>query len=124
MYFFLVKVVKMMMKDIRSKDSLREKSGFENVIKETCRAQLVLLNNEFQSVKNFLISETLTIGRGMHNDIVIQDSFASHEHACISYYRGQYRLTDLSSTNGTYVNGNKVEKEVILHGGNGSAGNL
>jgi len=52
---------------------------------------------------------TLKIGRDAANDIVITDSKVSRKHLQISIDNGHFTLTDLGSTNGTYVNGIKID---------------
>ncbi len=51
-----------------------------------------------------LTGETLTAGRDHDNDIVIDDAKASRRHVRIDYEAGAYKITDLNSTNGTYLN--------------------
>jgi pSer/pThr/pTyr-binding forkhead associated (FHA) protein len=51
-----------------------------------------------------------SIGRRSDNDIVIQDGSVSNHHARLNY-ETHYFLTDLRSSNGTFINGKK-----ILHG--------
>jgi pSer/pThr/pTyr-binding forkhead associated (FHA) protein len=65
----------------------------------------------------FHLGENTSIGRSEHNDIVVTGSFVSHEHACITYHKNQYLLSDLGSTNGTYLNDEKVIAEVTLKDG-------
>lgn len=57
---------------------------------------------------------TLKIGRGHNNDIVINDSFVSSNHCQI--IKDAYGLTivDTDSKNGTYVNGIKVHGSIRL----------
>jgi FHA domain len=63
-------------------------------------------------------SAPLTIGRGGQNEIVLDgDEFASARHARIEPRRDGVWVQDLDSTNGTYVNGSRVEGAVKL--GNG-----
>jgi adenylate cyclase len=45
---------------------------------------------------------TATLGRQLHNDIVVQDSRVSRSHARLEYRRGRFVLID-QSTNGTFV---------------------
>jgi hypothetical protein len=55
-------------------------------------------------------SAPLTIGRGGQNDLVLGgDEFASARHARIESRRDGVWVRDLDSTNGTYVNGARVE---------------
>ncbi len=52
---------------------------------------------------------TLSVGRRDGNDIVIPDPYASGRHAEISVKDDGFTVTDLGSTNGTMVNGVKLE---------------
>ena len=64
------------------------------------------------------LPETTTIGRNAkHNTIVIQEAFVSAEHALIQLYDNGYWVSDLSSTNGTMVNGVRIEDETLLQSG-------
>jgi hypothetical protein len=56
-----------------------------------------------------------TIGRIDENDIVISDSTVSQRHAIIHESNGHFRLTDLDSTNGTWLNGQLMRKPTMLH---------
>ncbi len=51
-----------------------------------------------------LTGNNLTIGRAPGNDILIADTRVSARHAALAFERGSYVLTDLDSTNGTFVN--------------------
>jgi hypothetical protein len=55
-----------------------------------------------------------TIGRDVNNAIVVEDQFASAEHAILTFRGRAWYIEDLSSTNGTYVNGAPVEGVVPL----------
>lgn len=66
----------------------------------------------------FFLQETTTMGRSVkYNTIVIQEAFVSSEHALLQLYNNQYWLSDLSSTNGTVVNGQQIEDETPLKTG-------
>lgn len=55
------------------------------------------------------LGDHLTIGRSLSNDLVIRDSNASRSHAEIRPDpSGRYRLFDLGSINGTWLNGKRV----------------
>ena len=56
------------------------------------------------------------IGRDESCDITIQDSSISRKHAQISLKNGQYVVTDLGSTNGTYVNEKRVHTAIVEPG--------
>ncbi|CEG28529.1 FtsK/SpoIIIE domain-containing protein [Bacillus sp. B-jedd] len=58
----------------------------------------------------------ITIGRSGQNDIVLGNQFVSSAHATLSYQDGQWQITDLSSTNGTFVDGERVAKKSLKYG--------
>ena len=63
--------------------------------------------------------KVITIGRSKdNNNIVIEDSKVSRSHLqIINDDNGDYYVIDLDSTNGTYVNGNRITGKVQLHKG-------
>lgn len=52
--------------------------------------------------------ERLTIGRAADSDLRIQDDYTSTRHAQLLNWDGQWMIQDLDSTNGTYVEGNRI----------------
>lgn len=61
-----------------------------------------------------ITKERTTIGRKAHNDVQIEDSFLSGEHASIVQVGNDFIYEDLESTNGSSINGKPV-KRAILH---------
>lgn len=60
--------------------------------------------------------ERTRIGRGPLNEICLRDSEASRAHCCLEFRSNEYRITDLASSNGTYVNGRAIRSAPILSG--------
>ncbi len=56
------------------------------------------------------------IGRAEDNDLVIKDMAVSRHHAVIDKTTGGYLVRDLHSTNGTMVNGRRVEERLLEDG--------
>ena len=54
------------------------------------------------------ISEFISIGRDTSQMIVLDDPFISRRHARIEKKKDHYVLKDMSSRNGTFLNGNKI----------------
>jgi len=57
------------------------------------------------------------IGRSNNCDILLEDKTVSGRHARLAYHHGQWWLEDLSSTNGTFLNGEPVSTAVVLTDG-------
>ena len=57
--------------------------------------------------------EEITIGRDAENDIQIDNIAVSGEHARILKGPYHYLIEDLNSTNGTFVNEEKITKRVL-----------
>lgn len=112
-YLFLFRVLKLAY--------LEFTSPYQNssLKKEPALARLTVISSGTValSAAQYKIDESIAIGRSEHNDIMIDDSFVSSEHACITAVKQDYVLTDLHSTNGTYVNSGKIAADVVLQPG-------
>jgi hypothetical protein len=62
-----------------------------------------------------LTVDTTTIGRAIENDIVISSKRVSREHACVRREGWHAILEDLGSTNGTFLNDERMLTPVELH---------
>lgn len=58
-----------------------------------------------------------SIGRAATNSIVVDDTFASSEHATLALRGGQWWLEDQESRNGTLLNGEPIDEGVIVTDG-------
>lgn len=59
----------------------------------------------------------LTVGRVQGNDLVLPKGNVSKRHARILYREGRFIVTDLNSTNGTYVNRRRIAQATIIREG-------
>ena len=63
-----------------------------------------------------LSKDRTSLGRRPYNDIVIDNLAVSGEHAVLQLSGGEVHIEDLNSTNGTYVNGKSVKKQLLQDG--------
>ena len=64
-----------------------------------------------------IIKEKTTIGRDSNNGICIKNNdTVGRNHAQVLFRQGKFWLHDLASTNGSFVNGKKVEKHDLIEG--------
>jgi pSer/pThr/pTyr-binding forkhead associated (FHA) protein len=81
-------------------------------------AKLILTFNK-QVIKEYSFDrDGITIGRNADNAIIIDNLAVSGFHARIDKVGSGYVLTDLQSTNGTFVNEEKVVSHRLAHGDN------
>jgi pSer/pThr/pTyr-binding forkhead associated (FHA) protein len=57
-----------------------------------------------------------TLGRNVRNDILLNSRFASRRHAVIVVEEAFTTIRDLESQNGTFVNGARVQTQVLVDG--------
>src|SRR6476659_705122 len=62
-----------------------------------------------------IIKDKTTLGRRPYNDIVIDNLSVSGEHAVLQMVGADVFIEDLNSTNGTYINGKAVKKQLLAH---------
>jgi pSer/pThr/pTyr-binding forkhead associated (FHA) protein len=55
-----------------------------------------------------LVDQPVTLGRSQESTIVLDDDYVSGRHARFYPQDGQWMVEDLGSTNGTYIDRNKV----------------
>lgn len=94
-----------------------EPSSLDRAREATKRAFVVVLSGdrmgEMFPLKD---ADRTTIGRGLQTDIRINDEGISRTHAVVEGEGGSYYLSDAGSTNGTYANGNKVDRYPLQEG--------
>ncbi len=55
-----------------------------------------------------------SIGRNVNNTIFVEDDFVSANHAMLTFRGRSWFVEDQGSTNGTYVNGHRIDRPVAL----------
>src|SRR5258706_7933623 len=59
----------------------------------------------------------ISVGRVQGNDLMLPKGNVSKRHARLLFRDGRFIVTDLKSTNGTYVNGRKIAQATIVREG-------
>lgn len=62
-----------------------------------------------------ITKDKTSLGRRPYNDIVIDNLAVSGEHAVLQLVGHDVFIEDLNSTNGTYINGKAVKKQLLQH---------
>jgi len=61
----------------------------------------------------YLAKDTVIIGKLPENDIELKDNTASRQHCRLQRSGKGYKLSDMNSTNGCYVNGRRVQSKAL-----------
>lgn len=102
LYVFLAVVVRVLVRDLRS--AALEPSA------ELGRLVVVAAGEgEPPAGAVFPLDAITTIGRDVNNSVVVDDAFASSDHAVLTFRGRAWYVEDVGSTNGTYVNGGLVD---------------
>ncbi|HSL77842.1 MAG TPA: FHA domain-containing protein, partial [Candidatus Limnocylindrales bacterium] len=101
LYLFLARVVRSLLRDLRA--AAREPGA--------SLGRLIVIESpggDPEAGRSFDLDAITTLGRDVNNAIVVEDPFASAEHAVLTYRGRSWYVEDLGSTNGTYVNGRAI----------------
>lgn len=79
--------------------------------------QLIMRSGPTPGAAFALEGDQMTIGRDSTTEIVINDAEVSRRHARLTFQGGKYVLEDLGSTNGTFVNGQRLSGPRVLKPG-------
>lgn len=79
--------------------------------------QFVMRSGPTPGVTFPLEGDQLIIGRDSSNSVAINDAEISRKHSRLSFQGGKYVLEDLGSTNGTFVNGQRLAGPAVLKPG-------
>ena len=102
LYLFLFRIAKALVGDLRA--AAREPGA------QLGRLVVVASpSGEPEEGTSLALDAIATIGRDVNNAIVVEDQFASAEHAILTFRGRAWYVEDLGSTNGTFVNGAPVE---------------
>ena len=106
LYAFLFFVARILVRDLRAASRGPAEPG-----------RLVVLaspRGEPQVGTSFPLDAVTTVGRDLTNTVVVDDPFASTEHAVLTFRGRVWYVEDRGSTNGTYVNGLLIAGPTVM----------
>ncbi len=77
---------------------------------------LFVIRGNDQGSRYELDGQTVGLGRDTSNEVEVHDTEVSRQHAELRRVDGAYEISDLNSSNGTYVNGRRVEQHRLASG--------
>lgn len=118
LYLFIFRIILLIVRDIKATKT--EAPGEMDEPPPTDVFYLIIVQSnvpELAEGTKIKLGMENYIGRGADNYIQIADDFTSHRHARLSLINGQFRLEDLGSKNGTFIDGGRIDKAVTLISG-------
>ncbi|NLV76801.1 MAG: FHA domain-containing protein [Tissierellia bacterium] len=110
-YMFILSIIRLIYLDIKGIDTYSKDNG----------VYLKLVNRKdslpFKVKEYYPLVGQITLGRGNDNQIILKDPYISKKHLKIVEDEGKFYLEDLNSSNGTYVNGERIMDVVELKNG-------
>ncbi len=76
--------------------------------------EVVVVRSDTLAGQRYPLDRPKVIGRSDDADIIIDDSYASEFHLRVGMQEGEVMLSDLGSTNGTYLNGRRVTVPTVI----------
>lgn len=108
---FILSIIRLIYLDIKGIDTYSKDNSI----------YLKLINRKdslpFKVREYYPLVGQITLGRGNDNQIVLKDPYISKKHLRIVEDEGKFYLEDLNSSNGTYVNGDRILDVVELKNG-------
>ncbi|MFN2483860.1 MAG: FHA domain-containing protein [Candidatus Limnocylindria bacterium] len=110
LYLTLFAIARSLYRDLRSAEALqaaaRSGLGRLNVLESPA--------DEPPAGRTIPLGAINSMGRNVNNSIFIEDDFASATHAMLTFRGRSWFIEDQGSTNGTYVNGHRINRPVAL----------
>jgi len=72
-------------------------------------AKLIAETGDFEGAEYPVRTQGIVLGRLKSNDVEVRDTKASRRHTRVGFAGGKWVVEDLKSSNGTFLNGSKIE---------------
>ena len=110
LYLILVRFANSLLRDLRNAEEaqLSSRSGIGRL------SVLESPADEPPAGTTIALGPINSIGRNVNNTIFVEDDFVSANHAMLTFRGRSWFVEDQGSTNGTYVNGHRIDRPVAL----------
>ena len=112
LYAFLATVLLVVWRDLRQATTAPKTSHRSG--------ELVILQTTDEALEigtAFPLQPITSMGRAPSNTIIISDTYASSQHALLTWREGQWWLEDQGSRNGTLLNGTRISGPTVISAG-------
>ena len=118
-YLFIWRALKRVVSDVRTQSPGRRKKGERGVESTTPQTASIVVVHEPDDAKprTFKLAASMLVGRAPECDIKVDDTYASQQHARLFGRQGGWYVEDLGSTNGTFVNEQRLAAPALVQPG-------
>lgn len=90
--------------------------GGDEAVEVPKGASILVKSGFYEGLEVVVDRDWLVVGRGRSADLVIAESTISRAHAAFGFDAEGFYVQDLGSTNGTTLNGSRVERQALKPG--------
>ncbi len=105
-------------------ESILTNASEQNASSIDVKPALIGINEPMVGHQVVLEQQKYRIGRSEENEIIVNETSVSSSHAQMVFRDGQWRIINLLSSNGTYVNGEKIAESILFPGDQIRLGNV
>ena len=119
-YLFIWRALKRVVSDVRTQSpGRRKKSDPAGAEPSTPQTASIVVVHEPDGAKprTFKLAASMLVGRAPECDIKVDDTYASQQHARLFGRQGGWYVEDLGSTNGTFVNEQRLAAPALVQPG-------
>ncbi|MCK4400805.1 FHA domain-containing protein [bacterium] len=102
--------------ELKEDDGEKTRMATSSYTSTSLKYRLVLMEGEKVKEEYQLDENELTIGRAEENKIILKNETVSRKHAIVKKENNQYKIADLGSSNGTFVNNKKIKEKDLSKG--------
>ncbi|MEZ5281258.1 MAG: FHA domain-containing protein [Acidimicrobiales bacterium] len=115
-YIFFLRVVHAVWTEVRPARAPKQRTPRQRKVRSSL-GRLVIIAPADQAGRVHVIGDELHLGRAAGCEITVDDTYASQRHARIFRRDGELFVEDLGSTNGSYLNREKVSRPTVMKEG-------
>ena len=114
LFLFIWRAMRWVMRGLNVDRTPAPAGGEGRVAPSPARPSMLLVQADGQKARSMRLDGSTTIGRGVECELRLDDTYVSQQHARIFDRAGNWYVEDLGSTNGTFVNEQKLVAPAML----------
>ncbi len=114
LFLFIWRAMRWVMRGLNVDRTPAPVGGEGRAAPSPARPSMLLVQADGQKARSVRLDGSTTIGRGVECELRLDDTYVSQQHARIFDRAGNWYVEDLGSTNGTFVNEQKLVAPAML----------